>query len=197
MVEGLDVPRDLDLGDRARALEQLKVHPAAHSQMVSTVMDILPEREAGLLVGSRRWPLPAARTQNIHESDSTHTVAWQLNRLTADTSCKQATGTALVGRLVDATLHSLATPLTVRPASASRLWVSPMAARSRSTTPTAAPGGSRPSPVGERGGGADRASGPGRREWLFQRPGAAPDGVGCLVLGGCDPSVQVGRDDLQ
>lgn len=74
LAEGLDVPRDLDLGDRARAPEQLKVHPAAHSQTVSTVMVILPEREAGLLVGSRRWPLPAARTQNIHESD---TVALQ------------------------------------------------------------------------------------------------------------------------
>ncbi|MFB6515423.1 hypothetical protein ACFCW4_06965 [Streptomyces virginiae] len=29
LVEGLDVPRDLDLGERARALEQLKVHPVA------------------------------------------------------------------------------------------------------------------------------------------------------------------------
>ncbi|MGW6984429.1 hypothetical protein ACWGE1_34105 [Streptomyces sp. NPDC054932] len=50
LAEGLDVRRDLDLGDRARALEQLKVQPAAHSQMVSLVMGILPEREAGLLV---------------------------------------------------------------------------------------------------------------------------------------------------
>ncbi len=112
------------------------MHPAAHSQMVSLVMDILPEREAGLLVGSRQWPLPAARMQNIRESDSTHTVAQHLNRLTADTSWKQATGTALMGRLVDATLHALTTPLTARPAPASRLWVSPMTARCRSTTPT-------------------------------------------------------------
>lgn len=94
------------------------MHPATHSQMVSMVMDILPEREAGLLVGSRQWPLLAARMQNIHESDSTHTVAQHLNGLTADTSWKKATGTALVGRLVDATLHSLTTPLTARPAPA-------------------------------------------------------------------------------
>lgn len=40
--------------------------------MVSLVVDILPEREAGLLVGSRRWLLLAARMQNIRESDSTH-----------------------------------------------------------------------------------------------------------------------------
>ncbi|WP_328959811.1 hypothetical protein [Streptomyces virginiae] len=53
----------------------------------------------------------------------------------------QATGTALVSRLGDATLPSPTTPLTARPASASRLWVSPMAARSRSrstTTPVTA-----------------------------------------------------------
>ncbi|MFD9523745.1 hypothetical protein ACFWAW_41480, partial [Streptomyces sp. NPDC059979] len=52
-------------------------------------------------------------------------------------------------RLVDATLPSLTTPPSASPASASRLWGSPMAARSRSTTtptaaPTAAPGGPAP-----------------------------------------------------
>ncbi|WP_328959540.1 hypothetical protein [Streptomyces virginiae] len=147
LTEGLTVPRDLDLGDRALALEQLKVPPATNSRMVSLVQDILPEREAGLLVGSRRWPLLAARMQQIRASDSTHTVAQHLNRLTVYSSWKQATGTALVGRLVDATLHSLTTPLTAQPAPASRLWVSPMAARSRSTTtPTAAAPG-QPAPA--------------------------------------------------
>ncbi|MFE6839983.1 hypothetical protein ACFVFI_34805 [Streptomyces sp. NPDC057705] len=82
----MNVPRDLDLGDRARALEQLKVRPAAHSQMVSLVMDILPEREAGLLAGSRQWPLLAARMHKIGESEGTHVVARHLNRRTADTS---------------------------------------------------------------------------------------------------------------
>ncbi|MGW6981825.1 hypothetical protein ACWGE1_20665 [Streptomyces sp. NPDC054932] len=71
LTEGLDVPRDLDLGNRARALEQLKVHPAAHSQMVSMVRDILPEQEAGLLVGSRQWPLLVARMHKIGESEGT------------------------------------------------------------------------------------------------------------------------------
>ncbi|PJN13842.1 hypothetical protein CG724_37465 [Streptomyces sp. CB02120-2] len=64
MTEGLDVPCGLDLGDRTRALEQLKVHPAAHSQMVSIVRGVLPDQEAGLLIGSRQWPLcwrPACR----------------------------------------------------------------------------------------------------------------------------------------
>ncbi|MFI9187631.1 hypothetical protein ACIGXG_36140 [Streptomyces goshikiensis] len=69
MTEGLDVPRGLDLGDRTRALEQLKVHPAAHSQMVSIVRGVLPDQEAGLLIGSRQWPLQAARMQKIGEGD--------------------------------------------------------------------------------------------------------------------------------
>ncbi|MFF4393662.1 MULTISPECIES: hypothetical protein [unclassified Streptomyces] len=101
-------------------------------------MDILPEREAGLLVSSRQWPLLAACMQKIGESEGTHVVARHLNRLTADTSWKQATGTALVGRVVDAAHHFLTTPPSASPASVSRLWVSPMAARSRSTTPAAA-----------------------------------------------------------
>ncbi|MFF1343409.1 hypothetical protein ACFVYT_37190 [Streptomyces sp. NPDC058290] len=63
LTEGLSVPRDLDLGDRTRALHQFKVYPTAHSQMVSMVRDALPEQEAGLLVGSRQWPLLAARVQ--------------------------------------------------------------------------------------------------------------------------------------
>lgn len=37
------------------------MHPATHSQMVSRVVDILPEREASLLAGSRPWPRPVAR----------------------------------------------------------------------------------------------------------------------------------------
>ncbi|WP_405785747.1 hypothetical protein [Streptomyces sp. NBC_01367] len=146
-------------------------------------MDILPEREAGLLVSSRQWPLLAACMQKIGESEGTHVVARHLNRLTADTSWKQATGTALVGRVVDAAHHSLTTPPSASPASVSRLWVSPMAARSRSTTPAAAAGrlrpkppspptDSRPRPPRERGAGADRSSGPGR-ERLFQTSGTA------------------------
>ncbi|MFE6840222.1 hypothetical protein ACFVFI_36030 [Streptomyces sp. NPDC057705] len=42
-------------------------------------------------------------------------MARHLNRLTTGTSWKQATGTALVGRLVDATVHSLTTPPSASP----------------------------------------------------------------------------------
>ncbi|MFE9482836.1 hypothetical protein ACFYNM_30020 [Streptomyces spororaveus] len=92
---GLDVPRDLDLGNRSRALQQLKVQPAAHSQMVAMVREALPEREAGLLIGSRQSPLLAARMQTIGERDGTIAVARHLDRLATDTSWQQATGTAL------------------------------------------------------------------------------------------------------
>ncbi|WP_328792710.1 hypothetical protein [Streptomyces sp. NBC_00273] len=71
--------------------------------------DVLLGREAGLLVGSHQWPLSAARMQNIRKGESRHSVVRHLNRLTVGTSWKQAPGTALVGRLVDATLHSLIT----------------------------------------------------------------------------------------
>ncbi|MCX5309210.1 hypothetical protein OG304_38270 [Streptomyces sp. NBC_00160] len=103
LTEGLAVPRDLDLGNRSRALKQLKVQSAAHSQMVAMIKQVLPEREAGLLIGSRPWPLLAARMQQLGEHHGTDTVAQHLNRLTTGTSWQEATGSALVGRLVDAT----------------------------------------------------------------------------------------------
>ncbi|RPK27552.1 hypothetical protein EES37_36660 [Streptomyces sp. ADI91-18] len=53
LAEGLSVPRDLDLGDRAKALEQLGVNRLAHATIVGVVKDALPETQVGLL-GSRR-----------------------------------------------------------------------------------------------------------------------------------------------
>ncbi|MBZ9593491.1 hypothetical protein K7B06_00005 [Streptomyces erythrochromogenes] len=136
LTEGLNVPRDLDLGNRPRALKQLKVQPAAHSQMAAMIREVLPEREAGLLIGSRPWPLLAARMQQLGEHDGTDTVARHLDRLATGTSWKEVTGSALVGRLVDATLISLTTPPGAPDPSHPR--VSPAAARSRSTTTPAA-----------------------------------------------------------
>ncbi|MFI1948623.1 hypothetical protein ACH46F_32835 [Streptomyces virginiae] len=145
LTEGLTVPRDLDLGNRPRALKQLKVQPAAHSQMVAMIKQALPEREAGLLIGSRPWPLLAARMQQLGEHHGTDTVAQHLNRLTTGTSWQEATGSALVGRLVDATLTSLTTPPGT-PAS-SRPRVSAAAARSRSTTTPAGAAPGQPAPA--------------------------------------------------
>ncbi|MCX5583995.1 hypothetical protein [Streptomyces erythrochromogenes] len=48
----------------------------------------------GLLIGSRQWPLLAARMQQLGEQDGTDTVAQHLNRLTGGTSWQEATGSA-------------------------------------------------------------------------------------------------------
>ncbi|MGW0396072.1 hypothetical protein ACWDYJ_35465, partial [Streptomyces sp. NPDC003042] len=134
--------RDLDLGDRAKALEQLGVNRLAHAAIVGVVKDVLPETQAGLLVGSRQWPLLAHRMDQIRDQGGTGLLAAHLARLGTDTTWKDGPSSTTVGRLVDATLHSLTTPPSAPAAPASRVRVSPTAARSRSTTTPAdgAPG---------------------------------------------------------
>ncbi|MCY0943336.1 hypothetical protein [Streptomyces antarcticus] len=61
--------RNLDLGVRDRALEQLGVRPADHARIVAMVNGVPGERNGGLLVGSRPWPLLATRTQQFGESE--------------------------------------------------------------------------------------------------------------------------------
>ncbi|MFD3681499.1 hypothetical protein [Streptomyces sp. NPDC058613] len=138
LTEGLDVPRDLDLGDRAKALEQLGVNWLAHAAFVGAVKEVLPEQAVGLLVGSRQWPLLAARMDRIRDQGGTALLGAHLARLKADTSWKDGPSSTTAGRLVDATLHSLTTPPSAPAAPASRVRVSPTAARSRSTTTPAA-----------------------------------------------------------
>ncbi|MFD9535790.1 hypothetical protein [Streptomyces sp. NPDC060010] len=136
------MPRDLDLGDRTKALEQLGVKRFAHAAIVGVVKDVLPETQAGLLVGSRPWPLLAARMDRIRDEGGTGLLAAHLARLGTDTSWKDGPTSTRVGRLVDASLNSLTTPPSTPVAPAFRVRVSPTAAHSRSTTTpaTAAPG---------------------------------------------------------
>lgn len=54
LTEGLNIPRDLGLGARTRALDQLGVTPDAHRTLVSRVNETLPQQEAALLVTSRQ-----------------------------------------------------------------------------------------------------------------------------------------------
>ncbi len=112
------MPRDLDLGDRAKALEQLGVKPLAHATIVGLVKDVLPETQVGLLVASRPWPLLAAHMNRIREEGGPALLGAYLARLKDDTSFKEASGTAAVGRLVDAALNPLTTPPSERPAPA-------------------------------------------------------------------------------
>ncbi|MFD3762744.1 hypothetical protein [Streptomyces sp. NPDC058622] len=132
------MPRDLELGDRAKALEQLGVNRLAHSSIVGVVKDVLPDSQVSLLVGSRQWPLLAARMDQIRDQVGPALLGAHLARLQADTSRKDGPTSTTAGRLVDATLRSLTAPPSAPAAPASRVRVSPAAARSRSTTTPAA-----------------------------------------------------------
>ncbi|MFF5484572.1 hypothetical protein [Streptomyces virginiae] len=94
LTEGQDVPRDsdLDLGDRARALDRLRC--------------TLPERDAGLSVGPGLRFVPAARMQNIRERNRTQ------HRPVPEPpdgrrSLEAGHRHGVEGRLVDATFHAL------------------------------------------------------------------------------------------
>ncbi|MFE5828437.1 hypothetical protein ACFQ7B_42890 [Streptomyces erythrochromogenes] len=101
------------------------------------VREVLPEREAGLRVGSCQWPLLATRMQQLGESTAFYTGAVHMNSLTSDPSWQEASGTALVGCLVDAALASLTIPPGASAASGPQVF--PAAVRSCSPTP-AVPG---------------------------------------------------------
>ncbi|MDJ0386355.1 hypothetical protein [Streptomyces sp. G-G2] len=147
LTEGLAVPRDLDLGDRAKALEQLGVNRLAHAAIVALVKDVLPESEAGMLVGSRQWPLLARRMDLIRDHGGSGLLAAHLARLGENTSWKEGPSSTTAGRLVDATLHALTTPPSAKATPVSRVRVSPAAARSRSTTTPAAAAPGQPAPA--------------------------------------------------
>ncbi|MFF2236524.1 hypothetical protein [Streptomyces anulatus] len=140
LTEGLNIPRDLDLGDRARALHQLRITDAAHTHMVTQVHQHLPEREAALLVRSRLWPLIAARMRTL-DADHGIPLGPHLARIAPDTAAwRTGPPSGIATRLLLATHHALTTPLDQALPTGPR--VSTTAARARSTTAvgdTAAP----------------------------------------------------------
>lgn len=61
LTAGLTAPHDLDLADRAKALNQLDVGPAESSRFVTVLQDVLGSgKETSLLVSARPWPLAPA-----------------------------------------------------------------------------------------------------------------------------------------
>lgn len=90
-------------------------------------------------MGSRQWPLLAARMDRIRDLGGTGALAAHLASLGENTAWKEGSSSTVVGRLVDATLRSLTTPPFGPAAPAARVRVSPAAARSRSTTTGTAP----------------------------------------------------------
>ncbi|MEV7952279.1 hypothetical protein AB0O74_35615 [Streptomyces rubiginosohelvolus] len=131
LTEGLKIPRDLDLADRAHALDQLGISTGAHRLLVSRVNEALPERDAALLVSSRPWPLLAHRMHTMAQAGEPLTA--QLARLNPDTAAWRTGPPAdTATRLLLAAHHALTTPLEAPLPTGPR--VSAPAARSRSTT---------------------------------------------------------------
>lgn len=131
LTEGLKIPRDLDLTDRARALDQLGISTGAHRLLVSRVNEALPERDAALLVSSRLWPLLAHRMHTMAQAGEPVTA--HLARIAPDTAAWRTGPPAdTAKRLLLAAHCALITPLDAPLPTGPR--VSASAARSRSTT---------------------------------------------------------------
>ncbi|OKJ51625.1 hypothetical protein [Streptomyces sp. CB02115] len=130
LTEGLRIPRDLDLGDRTRALDQLGVTPGAHRTLVTRVNETLPERDAALLVSSRLWPVLARRMHRVAQQGVP--FAALLARIAPDTAAwRTGPPSGTTARLLLAAHHALTTPLDQALPTGPR--VSTTAARSRST----------------------------------------------------------------
>ncbi|WP_267481442.1 hypothetical protein [Streptomyces sp. DH7] len=131
LTEGLRIPRDLDLGDRARALHQLDITPGAHRTLVTRVNQTLPERDAALLMSSRLWPVLAHRMHRMAQQGVP--FAAHLARIAPDTAAwRTGPPSGTTARLLLAAHHALTTPLDQALPTGPR--VSTTAARSRSTT---------------------------------------------------------------
>ncbi|PVC92687.1 hypothetical protein DBP21_35300 [Streptomyces sp. CS147] len=131
LTEGLTIPRDLDLADRAHALDQLGISTGSHRLLVSRVNEALPEPDAALLVSSRLWPLLAHRMHTMAQAGEPFTA--HLARLAPDTAAWRTGPPAdTAKRLLLAAHHALTTPLDAALPTGPR--VSASAARSRSTT---------------------------------------------------------------
>ncbi|MFE1828548.1 hypothetical protein [Streptomyces yangpuensis] len=72
LTEALTVPDGLDLGNRPRAPKRLRGQPAAHAQMAAMAGEAPQEREAGLLIGSRQWPLLRAARRHLLAGSHRH-----------------------------------------------------------------------------------------------------------------------------
>ncbi|MGA5182895.1 hypothetical protein [Streptomyces pseudogriseolus] len=136
LTTGLDLPRDLDLSDRERALTQLAISPQENQRYTRWVREAMPgfEREADLLVASRQWPLLACRMAQ-RETDG-EPVREHLARLAKDTSWQAGPDAQLGTRLVQAASDALRRPAGEAPGE-SRVTVNTAAARA--TSPSVGP----------------------------------------------------------
>ncbi|MGY1548221.1 hypothetical protein [Streptomyces sp. MN6] len=136
LTTGLDLPRDLDLSDRERALTQLAISPQENQRYTRWVREAMPgfEREADLLVASRQWPLLVCRMAQM-ETDG-EPVREHLARLAKDTSWQAGPDAQFGTRLVQAASDALRRPAGEAPGK-SRVTVNTAAARA--TSPSVGP----------------------------------------------------------
>lgn len=160
---GLDVPKNLDLSNRERALAQLGVSRTNNERYTRWVHEAMPgrEREAGLLLAAREWPLIAARMAKVE--DAGKPVREHLARLMRDTSWEKGPTSQLGKRLVEAANEALNRPLG-EAASSSGSAVSAEAARGRSVTATGSTAAKSAAPT-------DPATAPHRAAGRGQSPG--------------------------
>lgn len=150
LTTGLDLPLDLDLSDRERALKyQVAISSQENERYTRWVREAMPghEREAELMVESRQWPLVAGRMAQLEKEDKP--VQERLARLASDTTWSEVSPAQLGARLAQAAGDALDRPAGDAP-SASRTKVSTTAARATSTSlgPTKAAKASAPTEAG-------------------------------------------------
>lgn len=142
---GLDLPHDLDLADRPRALAQLGVTTTENARYVRWLHEALPgrEREAALLVNSRQWPLLAARMARMQDAGTS--VPDHLSHLMRNRGWEAGPTSQLTSRLIQATTEALhrpsrdelaAAPVVTAAASAKSATASPPKTRTHVTAPT-------------------------------------------------------------
>ncbi|MFJ3914349.1 hypothetical protein [Streptomyces vinaceus] len=160
LTDGLDIPKDLDLNDRERALRQLAISPQENARYARMLKDALPAhgREVDLAVTAKQWPLVAARMAKMEGEKKP--VAEHLAGLAKDVSWTAGPNGQIGSRLVQATNHVLRHAPGEAPPAA-RPKVSTTAARLQSTTvgPTKAQAAKTAAPA-EAGVAAHRQTGP-------------------------------------
>ncbi len=110
LTEGLDVPGNVDLSDRRKALAQLGVSPNENFRYVREVRQALEghDRAAELLESHPKWPYLAARMSRMEGAGQS--VAQHLQRL-KEGRWKEGPAGQLATRLLVATTEALRTPL--------------------------------------------------------------------------------------
>lgn len=144
---GLDIPKDLDLGDRERALRQLAIE-SENPKFVRMVREAMPgaEREADLLVSARQWPLVAARMADMESKGQP--VAEHLAQLSKDPTWQEGPQSQVGRRLVVAAVGALRKPVGAPAGPGPKVSTAAARSTSPSVGPTRAAKGATPTTPG-------------------------------------------------